>query len=161
MSRHSPVLAVGLCLLLASLACQLVGTGEGQLQGVYTGAGERTNYYFDPDKCTGPSEVTLTVNPDKSVVLLSIGKGHTFGMEGCEEDPVDTAYTITGTINGLIVSFKECNGVAGATGKATINVNDDGKPEGADGELGCMFTNINTGEKWLEMSLSFHLVRVP
>ena len=161
MSRHSAVLAAGLCLLLASLACSLLGvTGEEELVGSYKGTGEKTNYYFEPDKCTGPSEVTLTINRDKSVVLVAIGKGHTFGMDGCVEDPVDTAYTITGTIDGLIVTFKECNGRNPANGKATFNFS-DGDLAGAAGELGCMFTNINTGEKWLEMSLTFNLVRVP
>ena len=161
MSRHSAVLAVGLCLLSASLACTLLGvTGEEELVGIYKGTGERTNYYFEPDKCSGPSEVTLTVNADNSAVLVAIGRGHTFGMDGCEEDPVDTAYTITGTIDGLIITFTECNGGNPANGKASITIKDD-KVASANGELGCMFTNVSTGEKWLEMSLSFNLARVP
>ena len=94
------------------------------------------------------------------MVLVAIGKGHSFGMDGCVEDPVDTAYTITGTIDGLIVTFKECNGRNPANGKATFNFS-DGDLAGAAGELRCMATNVSTGEKWLEMSLTFNLVRVP
>ncbi len=155
-------------LLLASLACVIPGfDAEGPVPGqnpdfsvpvTFEGIAQKTNYFFDEDRCTNEDTATLTVNPDKSVVLRAVGEDFVFGWpyDGCHEEGGETVWTIAGVISeGAVITFTECVGftingeAAVAEGTATIS------GEYVKGEVKCSSSDTHK----TELSLFFTLPR--